>query len=111
MVTMMDLTDYATRAWGPSFNLANLSANELAPLINAKPSACGNWVDGTWQDLPRGKNEAGNDWCERKQSMEAVGNMLAKDKVSVCMYIHANICIYVCLRTCVYVFVHINVYI
>ncbi len=82
MITMMDLTDYATKAWGPAFNLANIPQTELAPLINAKPDACGNWTDGSWQDLPRAKTEMGENWSERQQTMGVVESMKCKDTVS-----------------------------
>jgi hypothetical protein len=94
MITMMDLTDYATKAWGPAFNLAKMPQNELAPLINAKPDACGNWSNGLWEDLPRAKNELGEDWSETQQTMSLVESMTSKDRDMVSAHAVGNKCVF-----------------
>ena len=81
MSTMMDLTDFASVAWGPAFAIGKLSSDELLTLSNAAPTKCGDAIDalesiGEWKTLPRAPAETGgSDWIDIEQTKKALETM------------------------------------
>jgi len=96
MVTMMDCADYARTAWGPGFDFQTMTPEQLLPLINSRPAACGDVAtapgstgtkplesEGTgllqtgtwWVDLPRSKWEKGTDWAPEEDTRAAIARM------------------------------------
>lgn len=84
MVTMMDLTDFASAAWGPAFALAKLSPEELLALSNAQPAKCGDAINaidsvGEWKTLPRAAAETGgSDWTDVEQTKRVLETLEAR---------------------------------
>lgn len=72
MITMMDLADYTRKAWGKAFDLASMPKDELEPLINSRPFACGDAPDGVFETKPRSKYEHGNDWCDPRITEQTI---------------------------------------
>ena len=83
MLTMMDLSDAVRAAWGNRFDLQSVAPADLEPLVNAQPSACGDFkMSGpgdaaawSWQELPRSAAEHGAKWTSLEDARAALKHL------------------------------------